>query len=140
MVFVYGKIHGKGRPRFRRIGNFVSTYTDRTTTEYEKLIAACYKEYIETNPDERTVFMDEAVRLNIKATFEMPKSWHKNKRAEMAGKPHTTKPDGDNLIKVIADALNGIAYTDDKQIAIMRVEKRWGENEGLDFELREITE
>lgn len=36
----------------------------------------------------------------------MPKSWSKKKRSEMAGKPHQQKPDLDNLIKALIDAVH----------------------------------
>lgn len=34
----------------------------------------------------------------------MPKSWSRKKRAEMAGKPHESKPDLSNLLKALEDA------------------------------------
>ena len=40
---------------------------------------------------------------------------------------HITKPDTDNLIKGVKDALSGILYHDDKQICVERVEKFYHE-------------
>jgi Holliday junction resolvase RusA-like endonuclease len=39
---------------------------------------------------------------------------------------HTSRPDLDNLIKTVLDALNGIAYTDDKQIVRLGATKAYG--------------
>jgi Holliday junction resolvase RusA-like endonuclease len=38
---------------------------------------------------------------------------------------HQTKPDVDNLAKIILDAMNGIVYHDDKQIVCLTVRKRY---------------
>ena len=35
----------------------------------------------------------------------------------------TKKPDCDNIAKIICDALNGVAYDDDKQIVALKVTK-----------------
>ncbi len=43
----------------------------------------------------------------------------------------TTKPDGDNILKVVLDALNGLAYDDDKQVVKMGIIKVYGANPGL---------
>ena len=37
--------------------------------------------------------------------IEMPKSWPDRKKNEMAGEPHTTTPDKDNLEKALIDAV-----------------------------------
>ena len=37
----------------------------------------------------------------------------------------STRPDVDNLAKVVADALNGIAWEDDGQVARLVAEKHW---------------
>ena len=39
----------------------------------------------------------------------------------------TVKPDTDNIAKSILDALNGIAYKDDKQVVTLSVKKRYDE-------------
>jgi Holliday junction resolvase RusA-like endonuclease len=75
-------------------------------------------------------FCDE-VRLK-KVAFEnachvifvlpMPESWSKKKRLEMDGQPHQSKPDSDNLIKALGDAL----YSDDSHLWHYAVTKIWG--------------
>ena len=42
-------------------------------------------------------------------------------------RPHTQKPDADNVEKAVLDALNGVAFLDDCQVYDVRVTKHWGE-------------
>jgi len=51
----------------------------------------------------------------------MPKSWSAKKKLEMNGQPHTQKPDLDNLIKALLDAI----YGDDSVVWSISAEKRW---------------
>lgn len=53
----------------------------------------------------------------------MPKSWSKKKRAAMNGKPHQQKPDVDNLLKAVLDAV----HSDDAHIWSISAAKLWGE-------------
>lgn len=55
----------------------------------------------------------------------VPKSWPKAKRQQaLEGKlAYTSRPDIDNLVKLVLDALNGVAYTDDAQIVKLRAKK-----------------
>ena len=55
----------------------------------------------------------------------------------MQGKPVLKKPDIDNIAKIVADALNKVAYDDDSQICDMKIIKRYGEQEKLIIELEE---
>ena len=60
----------------------------------------------------------------IEAVFPIPKSWTRAKKAEaMAGKLPPGKPDIDNILKVVLDGLNGIAYEDDKQVVLTQCKK-----------------
>jgi len=63
--------------------------------------------------------------MYISARFPIPKSTTKRDRQLiMEGKLlPTKKPDGDNIAKVICDALNGVAYEDDTQIVKLVVSK-----------------
>ena len=132
---VLGEPVGKGRPRFSTRGGFVKTYTPAKTTEYEKKIR---DEFL--NNYQPSMFEDEALELNAKFVFEMPKSWSKKKRELLNGKPCTKRPDLDNCIKSVMDALNkGIAYTDDAQITdTSRSIKRWGTEPYTEIIIREV--
>lgn len=66
------------------------------------------------------------VRIEVVATFAIPKSWSKRKASEHLHRPHCQKPDGDNLLKAVKDALNRIAWGDDGQVYDARVRKVWG--------------
>ena len=52
----------------------------------------------------------------------MPASWSKKKKAQTNGKPHMQKPDLDNLLKALGDAI----YHNDSGIHDIWVTKRWG--------------
>lgn len=86
---VYGKVRGKGRPRFGR-GH---TYTPKTTVEYEDLIR---KSFLTS----KRIKHEGAVRVDI----------------EIYCKKLISKPDIDNTCKAILDSLNGFAYIDDNQV------------------------
>lgn len=68
--------------------------------------------------------LDGPVRVFVTAIFEIPKSWPKARRA--TARFHTSKPDGDNLMKTVLDGLNGVAFRDDAQVADQRAVKRYG--------------
>ena len=52
----------------------------------------------------------------------------------------TKKPDADNILKIIADALNGIAYADDKQVVTAEVQKLYAENGYTEAAIWEVQE
>ena len=51
----------------------------------------------------------------------MPETWSKKKKEKMNGLPHTQKPDTDNLVKGLKDALK----KDDSDVWWEKAEKRW---------------
>lgn len=72
--------------------------------------------------------LDGQLSMDILAIMEPPKSWSKRKIAAALNgelKP-TVKPDLDNIAKIVADALNGLAYHDDSCIVDLMVRKRYG--------------
>lgn len=99
---VHGEPKGKGRPRFNtKTGHAI---TPKDTVIYENLVRM---EYL--NQCGETKFPDDAMLdMRIKAYYTIPPSRPKKKKELMrAGiiRP-TKKPDMDNCIKIIADALN----------------------------------
>ncbi len=115
---VPGKPHGKGRPRATAVNGRARLYTPSTTAAFEAAVR-------EVGALHFAAPIDGPVRLRIVAYFEMPASWSKRKRAQMAGQFHTQKPDADNITKAVKDAMNEIAYFDDCQVADERTVKRW---------------
>lgn len=53
----------------------------------------------------------------------MPKSWGRAKREANRGQAHQGKPDVDNLLKSLLDAL----HTDDAHVSDVRITKRWAD-------------
>ena len=124
-----GPPKGKARPKVTRAQNGASvTYTPDATVAYEELVRARY-----TTEAKGYRFPDNAaLRVEIKAYFPVPKSSTKYIKAGMLNgriRP-TKKPDTDNIIKIICDALNGLAYKDDAQIVSNSTEKRYA-NDGF---------
>jgi len=118
-IVVPGEPRGKGRPRFARRGNFVSTYTPDATAEYEHKIQVCAKEAGAIAEE------DCAVVIKLQAGFTIPKSkpkWWKE-AVEKGVIPKVSKPDIDNIVKIVLDALNGIAFKDDSQVIAVSCEK-----------------
>ena len=67
----------------------------------------------------------------VRFVIPMPPSWSMKKRAEMIGQPHTQKPDVDNLLKGLMDAL----LEDDSGVHTISVQKVWGEEGGITIRL-----
>lgn len=128
-IEVKGKVIGKGRPRFTNKGGFVSTYTPKSTQQYEETIKEAYTEGNHKN------FKDMPIKMWITAMYKPPKSLSKKKQQELLGTYMTKKPDSDNIAKIVCDALNGVAYNDDKQIALLIIMKIYGEEDKLEIEL-----
>lgn len=131
---VPGSPQGKARPRFRRTPYGVTTYTPKETQQYEKFVRDCYDNQCGKRK------LQGAIEAKIVAQFSVPKSTTKKKRAELlAGNvPYTIKPDTDNIGKIIADSINGIAYDDDKQVSRLIVEKVYAEEPMVIVTLKEI--
>ena len=101
---VYGEPKGKGRPKFRNTGKFVTTYTPKDTVSYENLVKFEFLEQTDKKKIEGELFAE------INAYFSIPKSTSKKKAELMRTGEimHTKRSDCDNIAKIILDALNKI--------------------------------
>lgn len=113
---------GKGRPKFARRGNFVTTYTPEKTASYENLVKVKAEEAMNGRPA-----IDGPVAVEISLYVTPPASWSQKKQREaMEGRIYpTSKPDVDNVVKGIFDAMNEIVFRDDKQAVDVVVRKRY---------------
>lgn len=114
----------KGRPKFRKAGKFIQTYTPTKTQKAEKFIADCFKAYGKKPPKK----YDE-IWLTCNFYMSIPKGTSKKRTLEWNEKKgHTKRPDVDNLVKTVCDALNGVAFVDDSLITGMDVCKLYSTN------------
>lgn len=118
--FIPGKPTGKGRPRVCRN----VTYTPKETKDYETLVRTCYKQKY---GDKEPIPTKTPVEVEIYAYFKIPKSMPKKQKELIENNElfPTVKPDGDNISKIILDALNGLAYADDNQVTDLTIYKQY---------------
>ncbi len=129
---VPGKIIGKGRPRLNSYTG--SVYTPTRTKDYETLVEQYFLlKYPRFKPFEGRVLVE------INADFEVPKSTKKAEKELMLKNKinPTKKPDIDNIVKIVLDAMNGIAFKDDTQITKLSVEKKYAESECVKIRISE---
>lgn len=123
---VPGEPRGKARPRVvrTRAGRSMS-YTPDRTVAYEELVRQRFRQQW---PKEELPFPDkQPVCVFIKAHFGIPKNTSKRTRNGMEDgsvRP-TKKPDVDNIVKIVLDALNGLAWHDDAQVTFLAVSKEY---------------
>jgi Holliday junction resolvase RusA-like endonuclease len=116
-----GVPQSKGRPKFARRGKFVHAYTPSKTAAAEQTLAARAMEFRPETP------LDVPLMLDVIFFFPIPESWPKWKRALAATSVvyHTSKPDLDNCLKLVKDALNEVFWLDDRQIWYVVASKRY---------------
>lgn len=131
-----GNPKGKQRHRMCRIKSRKITYTPKQTAEYEKLVRASY-----TAVSKRFFDKDTPLIISITALFSIPKSVsQKTKNLMLKGDIlPTKKPDSDNIIKIVLDALNGVCYHDDAQICSVHFEKKYAEIPAIKITIKEIN-
>ena len=72
--------------------------------------------YWEIRNQTDTIPTSEPVNLSISFFMQIPRSLSNKKKTQLDGKPHSSRPDLDNLIKFYLDVCNGLLYDDDSQI------------------------
>lgn len=129
-LVVPGTPQGKGRARFSTRGGFARAFTPEKTVAYEGLIALTGQQAMAGREP-----IAAPVYVTVTAFFQIPASWpKKRKAAALAGLSwHTSKPDGDNILKAVGDGLNGIVWKDDSQVALSKVIKQYAETPRLEI-------
>lgn len=148
---VPGEPTGKGRPQTkvmysakgftdkktgRTRNTMVNNITPKKTVIYENVVKGIYREQCQ---DFR--FPDDAMLdMRILAYFGIPKSKSKKIKEQMAQKllRPTKKPDMDNIMKIIADSLNMVAYRDDTQIVDCQLRKFYSNEPRVEVVIREV--
>ena len=109
MFVVPGEPIGKGRPRFRQVGQYTQTYSPKQTVNYESLVRLEYH----AQCGNHVFCQDAALGMRITAYKPIPKSTSKRKTLQMLDnviRP-TKKPDWDNIGKSFAMRLTRRPFT-----------------------------
>ena len=138
-ITVPGVPIGKGRPKFfiRRNpgkGRLIGATTPTRTVNFEAVLALHGSQAMAGRAP-----LDGALKVVIKAFMPIASSWSRKKlQAALAGEIRPGKPDLDNIMKTL-DALNGICFRDDAQVAEATISKRYDLRPRLEIEVSVIS-
>lgn len=123
-LFITGLPVAKGRGRAVMTGKGIRVFTPQKTRSFEADVRQMARAEMGDRPP-----IEGPIELRIRAVFPVPQSWPGWKRdlALRGDVLHTARPDLDNLMKAIKDALNGIVWRDDGQVCFSEAVKHYGE-------------
>ena len=133
--FVPGQPVGKGRPRATVRAGRARLYTPARTADAEARADAIATLAMGDSP-----LMDGPLSLVLDVRCAIPTSWSKKKQAAaLAGEVRPTgRPDLDNIVKLYADAFNGVIWRDDSQVVRVVSEKRYSDRPGVLVTVMEV--
>lgn len=107
------------------MGDRVIIYDPKTAKPWRKAVAYEVRKQVD-------VPLDGPLQLTMCFFFPRPKSHYgtgKNSELLKASAPtyHSQKPDIDNIVKSSLDAMNDVAYGDDKQVVELSATKVWAD-------------
>ena len=112
----------KARARHTSINGIHRSYTPKTTAKFEQTIKHEI-EKLKLKPS------DKPISLSVTFTFKLPDSSPKYYSENINYIAHTVKPDLDNLLKSIKDAMNRVAWLDDAQVVDTLMSKFYGSDD-----------
>lgn len=125
---VPGQPQGKGRPRIGRVKGHARMFTPAKTVTYESTVALFAHQAMQGRP-----LLVGPVEVAVELVCAIPASWSPKKReqAEQGAIRPTTKPDVDNVLKAVFDAINGVVWVDDVQVVGLSARKTYGAAPGV---------
>lgn len=128
MIYLYLDLDPsvKRRPRFRRAGQNITTYSDPKDVAFKRAVQLMAKTQID-HP------LEGPLRCEIVFFIKRPKT--------VKDKYPTSQRSGDvdNHAKAVLDALNGMAFTDDSQIISLTASKYYRDVSGIELRLYSLN-
>lgn len=123
------------RPRITVRGKYAYAYEPKSITEYKRLVAGKYR-----SEHKQQLPLTGALSVDVRFYRPIQKSISKIERQRrlLGESLPTVKPDIDNYVKAILDALNGLAFQDDSQIAVLYARKIYSDKPRTEIEITEI--
>jgi Holliday junction resolvase RusA-like endonuclease len=119
-VTVSGQPVAKGRARMTRRG---FAYTPAKTRKFESYARLAAQDAMDGRPP-----ISVPVRVELLVELPVPASWSRRKAEDaITGNVRpTSRPDVDNYVKAVLDAINTIVIIDDSQVVDLHAVKRFG--------------
>lgn len=136
--FVPGVVVPQSRPRFSTHGGIPHAYEPEKSRNYKELIRK-HADIEIKNSLKNPIFFNGYISIRIIEYRTIPKNLSKIARKEAINgvlRP-ATRPDLDNVIKIVLDALNNFLWGDDKQIVSIEAHKFFAESPGLEVSISE---
>jgi Holliday junction resolvase RusA-like endonuclease len=132
-LFIPGLPVAQGRPRFTafHVGPHarVKVYDPKRSAEWKAHVQAQVR-LAKLIPD---VVNGDAMSLDLR--FVLPRPKNLPKRVVH----HLKKPDLDNLVKAVKDALTGLLYARDSQVVTLTATKKYGAKTGVRIRVKEMA-
>ena len=119
-LFVSGEPKAQQRPRFSTKSGFVKAYDPEDSRNAKATIGMMARAEMGDEPP-----MEGDLLLQLTVRRNPPASWSNKRRKAALGTGVRQKPDLDNHIKLVLDALNGVVFKDDKEITAIVARKVW---------------
>ncbi|WAA10822.1 RusA family crossover junction endodeoxyribonuclease [Fervidibacillus albus] len=129
---VFGEPVAQGRPRATTINGHVRMYDPKKSRDFKQYVRLVASEH---RPEK---LLEGPISLVVRVYKPTLKSFSKKKKAaaEAGELRPTTKPDVDNYVKSIKDALKNIIWKDDSQVVDLRVSKYYSEEPRIEVEIK----
>lgn len=136
LMTLYGNPVAQGRPRFSRGGGFVKAYDPIKSKAYKALIRLELQPLLAKSGFKQ---FENSCRVHLLICRAIPSGFSQKKRKEAieAKIRPTTRPDTDNYIKGILDALNGTVLKDDSIVCEINAGKIYSDKPRIEVMVEE---
>jgi Holliday junction resolvase RusA-like endonuclease len=131
---VYGEPVAQGRPRFSNQGGFTKVYDPAKSKDFKKYVKLVASQ---NRPDK---LLEGPISMEVKIFKASLKSFSKKKaaQAEEGVLRPLTKPDVDNYVKGVKDALKSVIWRDDSQVVDLYISKWYSETPRIEIIIKEL--
>ncbi|MEH6848578.1 RusA family crossover junction endodeoxyribonuclease [Bacillus pseudomycoides] len=125
----------QGRPRASTINGKVRMYDPKKSRDFKRYVSAVAAKYAPQS------LLEGPLQLEVKVYKPSLKTFSKRKAiaAEEGLLRPTTKPDVDNYVKGVKDALNNVIWKDDSQVVDLKVSKWYSEKPRIEVCVKELS-
>jgi len=120
---VYGEPVAQGRPRATTVNGHIRMYDPKKSSDFKDYVRLVASEH---RPEK---LIEGPISLLVKVYKPTLKSFSKRKKAaaEAGLLRPTSKPDVDNYVKGVKDALKNVIWKDDSQVVDLHISKWYSE-------------